>query len=148
MLQLECTQQQRQRHRQQRRQRQRLRLRSDYDDDDDDGPVIPTPAAIIITRECHHHVRRTSAIVRLVNLLAIIVTTAAAVSSLPVIVASTLDLYRNARLGPRVVQTRYGRLQGLVLPLDHYKFLRPIEAFLGVPYATPPTDTNRYVCKL
>lgn len=56
--------------------------------------------------------------------------------------ASTLDLYRNARPG-RIVQTRYGRLQGLVLPLDQYKFLRPIEAFLGVPYATPPTNTNR-----
>lgn len=56
---------------------------------------------------------------------------------------STLDLYKNARLGTRTVQTRYGRLQGLILPLDNYKFLRPIEAFLGVPYATPPTKSNR-----
>lgn len=79
------------------------------------------------------------------NLLAIIVAASTMVlaACVPHVQASTLDLYRNAQLGPRVVQTRYGRLQGLVLPLDHYKFLRPIEAFLGVPYATPPTDTNR-----
>ncbi|XP_031636263.1 neuroligin-4, Y-linked isoform X2 [Contarinia nasturtii] len=57
---------------------------------------------------------------------------------------STLDLYKNARLGTRIVQTRYGRLQGLILPLDSYKFLRPIEAFLGVPYATPPIQSNRF----
>ena len=57
--------------------------------------------------------------------------------------SSTLDLYKNARLSSRIVQTRYGRLQGLILPLDNYKFLRPIEAFLGVPYATPPINTNR-----
>lgn len=56
---------------------------------------------------------------------------------------STLDLYKNARLGTRIVQTRYGRLQGLILPLDSYKFLRPIEVFLGVPYATPPIQSNR-----
>lgn len=56
---------------------------------------------------------------------------------------STLDLYKNARLGTRVVQTRYGHLQGLILPLDSYKFLRSVEAFLGVPYATPPIQSNR-----
>lgn len=53
------------------------------------------------------------------------------------------DIYKNARLGTRIVQTRYGRLQGLVLPLDNYKFLKPVEAFLAVPYATPPTRNNR-----
>ncbi|CAO1394309.1 unnamed protein product [Diamesa hyperborea] len=56
---------------------------------------------------------------------------------------STMDIYKNARLGTRIVQTRYGRLQGLVLPLDNYKFLKPVEVFLGVPYATPPTKSNR-----
>lgn len=59
------------------------------------------------------------------------------------ITGSTLDLYKNARLSTRIVQTRYGRLQGLILPLDSYKFLRPVEAFLGVPYATPPVQSNR-----
>ncbi len=53
------------------------------------------------------------------------------------------DIYKNARLGTRIVQTRYGRLQGLVLPLDNFKFLKPVEAFLAVPYATPPTRSNR-----
>lgn len=56
---------------------------------------------------------------------------------------STQDIYKNARLGHRIVQTKYGRLHGLILPLDHYRFLRPVEAFLGVPYATPPTKQNR-----
>lgn len=56
---------------------------------------------------------------------------------------STTDIYKTARLGTRIIQTHYGRLQGLVLPLDNYKFLRPIEAFLGVPYATPPIQSNR-----
>lgn len=47
---------------------------------------------------------------------------------------SSMDIYKNARLGTRIVQTKYGRLQGLVLPLDNFKFLKPVEAFLGVPY--------------
>jgi len=56
---------------------------------------------------------------------------------------SSADIYKNARIGTRIVQTRYGRLQGLVLPLDNFKFLKPVEAFLSVPYATPPTRSNR-----
>lgn len=57
--------------------------------------------------------------------------------------AAHADIYKNARLGTRIVQTRYGRLQGLVLPLDNFKFLKPVEAFLSVPYATPPIKSNR-----
>lgn len=53
-----------------------------------------------------------------------------------------MELYKNARLG-RIVQTRYGGIQGMVLPLENYKFLKPVEVFLGVPYATPPIKTNR-----
>lgn len=56
---------------------------------------------------------------------------------------SSMDLYKNARLGTRIVQTKYGRLQGMILPLENYKFLKPVEVFLGVPYATSPTKTNR-----
>lgn len=59
------------------------------------------------------------------------------------ITSSTLDIYKNARLGHRIVQTRYGRLHGLILPLDSYRFLRSVEVFLGVPYATPPIKQNR-----
>ncbi|XP_070143189.1 neuroligin 4-like isoform X3 [Drosophila kikkawai] len=58
--------------------------------------------------------------------------------------ASTSDIYKNARLGHRIVQTRYGRLHGLILPLDSFRFLRSVEVFLGVPYATPPTKQNRF----
>lgn len=57
--------------------------------------------------------------------------------------SATLDIYKNARLGHRIVQTRYGRLHGLILPLDNFRFLRAVEVFLGVPYATPPTKQNR-----
>lgn len=57
--------------------------------------------------------------------------------------AAHADVYKNARLGTRIVQTRYGRLQGLVLPLDNFKFLKPVEVFLSVPYATPPVKSNR-----
>lgn len=53
------------------------------------------------------------------------------------------DIYKNSRLGTRTVETKFGLLQGLVLPLDNYKFLKPVEAFLAVPYATPPTRNNR-----
>ncbi|XP_055695140.1 neuroligin-4, Y-linked-like isoform X1 [Lutzomyia longipalpis] len=57
---------------------------------------------------------------------------------------SSMDIYKNTHLNSRIVQTRYGRLQGIILPLDNYKFLKPIEAFLGVPYATPPIKSNRF----
>lgn len=57
--------------------------------------------------------------------------------------ATHADLYKNARLGTRIVQTRYGSLQGIVLPMENFKFLKPVEAFLAVPYATPPVKSNR-----
>ncbi|CAH0746867.1 unnamed protein product [Bemisia tabaci] len=40
---------------------------------------------------------------------------------------------------PRVVRTKYGLLRGIV-----HESLR-VEAFLGVPYATPPTGSLRYM---
>lgn len=52
---------------------------------------------------------------------------------------------RNSMLRTRVIGTRYGKLQGVILPMDQHKFLKPVEAYLGVPYATPPTASNRYV---
>ncbi|KAL5274555.1 Ces3.2 family protein [Megaselia abdita] len=67
-----------------------------------------------------------------------------ALSILKLTTCSTQDIYKNARLGHRIVQTKYGRLHGLILPFDHYRFLRPVEAFLGVPYATPPIKQNRF----
>ncbi|XP_068222391.1 neuroligin-4, Y-linked-like [Palaemon carinicauda] len=44
---------------------------------------------------------------------------------------------------PRVVTTKYGKLRGSIRPLPN-KHLRPVEVFLGVPYATPPTGSNRF----
>lgn len=44
----------------------------------------------------------------------------------------------------RIVQTRYGKLQGLVKTMNSARHLKPIEVFLGVPYATPPVGPNRF----
>lgn len=46
--------------------------------------------------------------------------------------------------GTRIVHTRYGKLQGMVYPMDHSKHLKPVEVFLGIPYATPPVLSNRF----
>lgn len=51
---------------------------------------------------------------------------------------------RSFKMSTRIVQTRYGRLQGMVLSMDHYRSLKPIEVYLGVPYATPPVRSNRF----
>lgn len=48
-----------------------------------------------------------------------------------------------SRLSNRIIQTRYGKLQGVIVPMDEHKFLKPVEVFLGVPYATPPVGSNR-----
>lgn len=55
---------------------------------------------------------------------------------------------RNSMLRTRVIGTRYGKLQGVILPMDQHKYLKPVEAYLGVPYATPPTGSNRYVMRI
>ena len=47
-------------------------------------------------------------------------------------------------MSTRIVQTRYGKLQGLVLPMENQKHLKPVEVFLGIPYATPPVRSNRF----
>ncbi|MCL4120657.1 UNVERIFIED_CONTAM: hypothetical protein GTU68_026771 [Idotea baltica] len=44
---------------------------------------------------------------------------------------------------PRVVTTKYGKLRGTIRPLP-YKNLKPVEVFLGIPYATPPIGSNRF----
>lgn len=50
---------------------------------------------------------------------------------------------KNSMLRTRIIGTRYGKLQGVILPMDQHKYLKPVEAYLGVPYATPPTGSNR-----
>ncbi|XP_054288451.1 neuroligin-4, Y-linked-like [Macrosteles quadrilineatus] len=44
----------------------------------------------------------------------------------------------------RIVQTRYGKLQGFINTMNPARSLKPIEVFLGVPYATPPIGPNRF----
>ncbi|KAL3281962.1 hypothetical protein HHI36_005165, partial [Cryptolaemus montrouzieri] len=51
---------------------------------------------------------------------------------------------KNAKISTKIVQTRYGRLQGLIVPMEQFRYLKPIEVFLGVPYATPPVQSNRF----
>ncbi|XP_039745416.1 neuroligin-4, Y-linked-like isoform X1 [Pararge aegeria] len=48
------------------------------------------------------------------------------------------------RISSRIVQTKYGKLQGIVLAMDEHRYLSPLEVFLGVPYATPPVGSNRF----
>ncbi|XP_073948977.1 neuroligin-4, Y-linked-like isoform X2 [Choristoneura fumiferana] len=48
------------------------------------------------------------------------------------------------KISSRIVQTKYGKLQGIILAMDEHKYLRPLEVFLGVPYATPPVGSNRF----
>ncbi|XP_044751995.1 neuroligin-4, X-linked-like [Coccinella septempunctata] len=61
-----------------------------------------------------------------------------------VAIRATPAFMKNAKISTRIVQTRYGRLQGLIVPMDQYRYLKPIEVFLGVPYATPPVQSNRF----
>ena len=54
---------------------------------------------------------------------------------------------------PRTVNTKYGVLQGVVMTFVRYSnsssatptSLTPVEAFLGVPYATPPSGNLRFM---
>lgn len=49
-----------------------------------------------------------------------------------------------SKLNPRIVQTRYGEVQGLIRSFENAKFLKPIDVYLGIPYATPPVGSNRF----
>ena len=44
----------------------------------------------------------------------------------------------------RIVQTRFGKIQGIIRTVGPTKYLKPVEMFLGVPYATPPVGSNRF----
>ncbi len=59
-------------------------------------------------------------------------------------------------LSPRQVNTKYGALRGVIIPLRSPSIssspsaslllsLSPVEAFFGVPYASPPTKTLRFM---
>jgi len=56
-------------------------------------------------------------------------------------------------LSPRQVNTKYGALRGVIIPLRSPSAsssplllsLSPVEAFFGVPYASPPTKSLRFM---
>ncbi|XP_013181474.1 PREDICTED: neuroligin-4, Y-linked-like [Papilio xuthus] len=48
------------------------------------------------------------------------------------------------KISSKIVQTKYGKLQGIILAMDEHRYLSPLEVFLGVPYATPPVGSNRF----
>ncbi|CAG2105128.1 unnamed protein product [Medioppia subpectinata] len=47
-------------------------------------------------------------------------------------------------LSSRVVRTKYGGLRGSIVTLPN-KNLQPVEVFLGIPYASPPTGKLRFM---
>ncbi|OQR69298.1 neuroligin-4 [Tropilaelaps mercedesae] len=52
-----------------------------------------------------------------------------------------------SRLSSRTVTTRYGALKGNIVTLEQASRagLQPVEVFLGVPYASPPTNNMRFM---
>lgn len=48
-----------------------------------------------------------------------------------------------AELSSRIVRTKYGELSGLIVTLDRY--LEGVEVFRGVPYASPPIGSLRFM---
>ena len=51
---------------------------------------------------------------------------------------------RGQTLSPRIVKTKQGSLKG-VLVIPPNRELQPVEAFLGLPYASPPVGALRYM---
>lgn len=48
-------------------------------------------------------------------------------------------------VSPRIVQTHYGALRGVIDRFGQAVSLHPVEKFLGVPYATPPINGLRFM---
>lgn len=72
--------------------------------------------------------------------------TAAATLVTVVAIAAAAALWTPASAATltRVVQTRYGKLQGVVRTVDAGRPPGTVDTFLGVPYATPPIGSNRF----
>ncbi|XP_053972996.1 neuroligin-4, Y-linked [Hylaeus anthracinus] len=49
----------------------------------------------------------------------------------------------SAELSSRIVRTKYGELSGIIVTLDRH--LEGVEVFRGVPYASPPTGSLRFM---
>lgn len=118
-----------------------IEMTEGYFDDTSRYMIQPLLIEQLSDRVCYG--RRRTMVQRSVMVTSLVSMTVILLTHVALSHTATLDIYKNARLGHRIVQTRYGRLHGLILPLDNYRFLRAVEVFLGVPYATPPTKQNR-----
>lgn len=49
-----------------------------------------------------------------------------------------------AQLSSRVVHTKYGSVSGTIVQLEG-RNLEPVEVFKGIPYASPPTGSLRFM---
>lgn len=49
-----------------------------------------------------------------------------------------------AQLTSRIIHTKYGQLSGTIIHLEG-RHLDPVEAFKGIPYASPPTGSLRFM---
>lgn len=57
---------------------------------------------------------------------------------------SDVNLPRTASLTSRTVRTKYGDVSGVIVTLDS-KHLEPVEVFRGIPYASPPLGSLRFM---
>ncbi|XP_063976101.1 neuroligin-4, Y-linked-like [Diachasmimorpha longicaudata] len=57
--------------------------------------------------------------------------------------SAVISLSVHVESNPRVVQMRNGRIQGLKQSFE-IKGLKPVDVFLGIPYATPPIGGDRF----
>ena len=69
----------------------------------------------------------------------------------PLVILVVVPLVITRQLSPRIVHTRYGKIQGVVVTpaavvasgMASKSHLPPLEVFYGIPYATPPVGGNR-----
>lgn len=58
--------------------------------------------------------------------------------------SSSSSITFDSRVSTRVIKTKYGSLRGLQINFPS-KNLQPIEAYLGLPYASPPVGKLRFM---
>ncbi|XP_047356758.1 neuroligin-4, X-linked isoform X2 [Vespa velutina] len=64
-------------------------------------------------------------------------------ASMILVLELVLAALAGAELSSRIVRTKYGELSGVIVTLDRY--LEGVEVFRGVPYASPPIGTLRFM---
>ncbi|XP_014611449.1 PREDICTED: neuroligin-4, Y-linked-like [Polistes canadensis] len=64
-------------------------------------------------------------------------------ASMILVLELMLAALAGAELSSRIVRTKYGELSGVIVTLDRY--LEGVEVFRGVPYASPPIGSLRFM---